>query len=250
VAHISLEPHDEVVVVRIHRPPANAMDLELLAEGEAVAERVRSEEHAAVVLTGSDGFFSGGVDLKFVPTLDAEGQQAMVNGINQLFAAWHGFPRPVVSAVNGHAVAGGLILALCGDWRVGATEGSYGLTELRAGVPYPAVAQAVVRNELGPSAARRLMMLADLVDAAEAQRLGVFDEVVPRSAVLERALSTAKDLASLPAAGFASLKGELRASVADVAQKVAEGGVDPVTQGWVGADTAGRAASLLGDDRG
>jgi enoyl-CoA hydratase len=201
--HVTLEARDDVVVVRIDRPPANALDPSLLAEGEAVVGQLRGEEPAAVVLTGSNDFFSGGADLKLVPTLDAEGQRTMVDGINQLFAAWHGFPRPVVAAVNGHAIAGGLILALCGDWRVGAMEGRYGLTELRAGIPYPAVAEAVVRTELSPPTARRLMVRADLIDAAEAHRLGVFDEVAPRSAVLEHALSAAEDLATMPTAAFA-----------------------------------------------
>ena len=74
---------------------------------------------AAVVLTGSGGFFSGGVDLKLAPTLSADEQRGMVAGINRMFADWYGFPRPVVAAVNGHAVAGGMILALCADHRVG-----------------------------------------------------------------------------------------------------------------------------------
>ena len=58
----------------------------------------------------------------------------MVEGINAIFAGWYGFPRPVVAAVNGHAIAGGLILALCADYRVGSTEGKYGVTELKAGL--------------------------------------------------------------------------------------------------------------------
>src|SRR5207237_420200 len=83
-----------------------------------------------------------GVDLKVGPTLDSEGQRALVDGINRLFAGWYSFPRPVVCAVNGHAVAGGMILALCGDYRVGSTEGKLGLTELRVGIAYPSNAIA------------------------------------------------------------------------------------------------------------
>src|SRR5215210_2833632 len=136
MAHVTVEAQGEVAVVRVDRPPANALDPSLLAEGEAVATRLRQDEPAAVVLTGAGAVFSAGADLKVLPTLDADGRRAMGEGINRFFAAWHGLPRPVACAVNGHAIAAGLILALCGDWRVGATEGRYGLTELRVGVPY------------------------------------------------------------------------------------------------------------------
>ena len=69
----------------------------------------------------------------------------MVMGVNRLVAAWSAIERPLVCAVTGHAIAGGLVLALCGDYRVGATEGKLGLTEVAVGVPFPAGAMAVVR---------------------------------------------------------------------------------------------------------
>ena len=142
--HLTVEEHGDVALVRIDRPPANAMDLE--AAWRKVPGWWRSSvppiraRAAVVVITGRDGFFSAGVDLKVAPQLDADGQRAMVTGINRLFGRWYGFPRPLVCAVNGHAIAGGLILALCGDHRVGARQGKLGVTELRAGIPYPAVA--------------------------------------------------------------------------------------------------------------
>ena len=105
-------------------------------------------------------------------------QRAMVGGINRLFAGWYGFPRPVVCAVNGHAIAGGLILALCADRRVGTHHGRYGLTELAVGIPYPVVALAVVRAELTVAAARRLALGAELVGPREALELGCLDELV------------------------------------------------------------------------
>ena len=245
MTHIEVEPQGNVAVDRIDRPPANAMDLDLLNESHEVVARLRADEPAAVVITGRERFFSGGLDLKIVPTLDADSQRAMVDGVNRMFASWHEFPRPVVCAVNGHAVAGGLILALCGDSRVGALEGSYGLTELRAGVPYPTVALAAVRAELSPAAVRRLVLRADLVGAEEALRLGVFDEVAPAADVLDRGLAAAEDLAELPAAAFSAVKAELHAEVRAVAQRVIDSGSDPIAREWLEADTTDRAANLL-----
>src|SRR5438093_7013743 len=215
--HVRVEQHGDVALVRIDRPPANALDLSLLDEGHGVLAELGAAEPGAVVLTGRDGFFSAGVDLKLVPTLDAAAQRAMVAGINRLFAGWYGFPRPVVCAVNGHAIAGGLILALCGDHRVCATEGSFGLTELRAGVPYPSVAMAVVRAELSPPVVRRLVLGAELIDPERALAWDVVDELAAPGDVLPRALAAAAERAALPSRTFAAIKRELRGAVLEAA---------------------------------
>jgi enoyl-CoA hydratase/carnithine racemase len=91
--HLSLGAADGIAVVRIDRPPANALSPELLAEGAELADRLRAEVPEAVVITGSGRFFSGGVDLKLAPSLSPAEQRAMVVGINRLFCEWYGFPR-------------------------------------------------------------------------------------------------------------------------------------------------------------
>jgi enoyl-CoA hydratase len=245
MGHVSIAARGDIALVTADRPPANAMDPGLLADVLAAAERLAASEPAAVVLTGRPGFFSAGADLKLVPTLDAEGQRAMVDGINRMCIAWYGFPRPVVCAVNGHAIAGGLVLALCGDYRIAATEGRYGLTELRAGVPYPTMALDVVAAELAAPAARRLVLRADLVDAADLRELGAFDEVVPPDDVVDRALAVAEDLAGLPAGAYAATKRRLRAGVLEVGARLQAGEVDPIGEAWTDADTAARAAGVL-----
>ena len=217
------------------------MDLQLLEEGRRVAEELRAEPPAAVVLTGREGFFSAGADLKVAPTLDADGQRGMVAGINSIFAGWYGFPAPVVAAVNGHAIAGGLILALCADYRVGSAEGQYGLTELKAGLPYPSVAMAVVRAELHGPGARRLVLGADLVGAKEALEAGAFDEVCEPDQVLHRATEVARGLASLPAEAYRKVKSQLRGPVLEAALAQP----DPLLEGWAGAETADAVDAVL-----
>jgi enoyl-CoA hydratase len=217
------------------------MDLQLLDEGHRLAEELAADPPDAVVLTGREGYFSAGADLKVAPTLDAAGQRGMVVGINAIFAGWYGFPRPVVTAVNGHAIAGGLILALCGDYRVGSSEGKYGLTELKAGLPYPQVALAVVRAELHAPAARRLVLGADLVGAKEALEAGAFDEVAEPDQVLHRATEVARKLAALPSQAYAKVKSQLRGPVLEAALAQP----DPLLDGWAGEETAAAASSIL-----
>jgi enoyl-CoA hydratase/carnithine racemase len=232
MALVSVEAHGEVAVVRMDRPPANAMGPDLLEEAAGVLDAIEREEPAAVVLTGRPGFFSAGADLKLVPTLDAAGQRRMVEGINRMASGWYGLMRPVVAAVNGHAIAGGMVLALCADHRVGATEGRYGLTEVAVSVPYPVAAAAVVRAELGPAAARRAVLGAQLVGPEEGLALGFFDELAAADDVLPRALAVAAARATLPRRAFALAKEQLRA--ATLAQIARDAPRDPLLGDWTG----------------
>jgi enoyl-CoA hydratase len=247
--HIHIEEAGEVAIVRIDRPPANAMDLDLLAEGQQVRERLAEAEPGAVVMVGRDRFFSAGLDLKAAPELSRHQQRETVSGINRLFSAWYGFPRPVVAAVNGHAVAGGLILALCADYRVCASDARLGLTELRAGLPYPLAAISVVRAELSPGAARRLVLGASLVEPPDALALGVVDELRPAEEVLPRAVELAGQLAELPRASYGVVKRQLRGPAIDALERALGGGAgDPALDAWVSDETAAAASGILRRD--
>ena len=234
--------------MRLDRPPANALDPSLLAESGEFLASLRASDPGAVVITGRDGFFSAGVDLKAVPSLDEAGQRGMVDGINRLFAGWYSFPRPVVCAVNGHAVAGGMILALCGDYRVGCDVGKLGLTELRVGIPYPACAMAVVKAELPAAAARVLVLRAELVSAADALALGALDELVSPDQVVPRALEVATEMASLPRSAYPVVKQQLRREALELLEAVVGGRTDPVAAGWVSSEAASASAAILDRD--
>jgi enoyl-CoA hydratase len=242
---VTVENRGEVALVRIDRPPANAMDLELLAEGRATVDELRRDEPGAVVIVGRDGFFSAGVDLKLAPTLDRDGQRAMVEGINAVFLGWYSLPRPLVCAVNGHAIAGGLILALCGDHRVGCGVGKLGLTELRAGIPYPAAAMAIVRAELSPPAVRQLALRAELVESGPAAvELGLLDELVAPDELLDRSLAVAGELAALPRSTYARVKEQLRGDTVAELGRIVDS--DPMLGEWTGHETAAASAAILG----
>jgi enoyl-CoA hydratase len=240
---VKVEQHGDVALVRIEHPPANAMDGELLAAGHAIRAQLEADPPAAVVLTGREGFFSAGVDLKLAPTLDADGQRDLVTGINRLFAGWYAFPHPLVCAVNGHAIAGGLILALCGDYRVASTEGKLGLTELRAGIPYPAAALEVVRRELSPQAARLLVLGADLLDTHRGLELGVVDELTTPDQVVEHALDKAQRLAALPRDAYTRVKRQLRGRATEEIERAAAS--DPMLAGWFGDESRAAARAIL-----
>src|SRR4051812_10039286 len=139
------------------------MDVGLLGELGAAVEEIAAAPPNALVLAGRAGFFSAGADLKAIPTYGPEEQRASVMGINAMALGIYALPCPVVAAITGHAIAGGFVLALTADQRVASTDGKYGLTEVKVGVPYPQAAIGVVRAQLTATAARRLALRKRLV---------------------------------------------------------------------------------------
>lgn len=233
MGHISVAEDEGITVLAVDRPPANAMDVGLLGELVEAVEWLAGDVPPALVLAGRHGFFSAGADLKAVPGYGPAERRTMVDAINRMALGVYGLPCPVVCAITGHAIAGGMVLALCGDHRIASTAGRYGLTEVKVGVPYPQAAIGVVRAELSPSAARVLALGNRLVDAAECVRIGAFDEALAPDEVLDRSLAVARELAALPAEVYARTKGELRGATLAALRIRAER--DPLLDAWIGA---------------
>jgi enoyl-CoA hydratase len=232
VSQVTITRHDDgLAVVAVDRPPANAMDVTLLADLVAAIDEIAAHPPGALVLAGRPGFFSAGADLKAVPSYGAAEQRDMVGGINRMALGVYGLPCPVVGAITGHAIAGGLVLAVCTDLRVASDAGRYGLTEVKVGVPYPQAAIGVVKAELPPAALRLFAFGNDLHDAETCLRLGVFDEVVAPDAVLPRALEIARGLAAMPRDVYARTKNDLRGALVRELRTAAED--DPLLARWV-----------------
>ncbi|HEX4465699.1 MAG TPA: enoyl-CoA hydratase/isomerase family protein [Solirubrobacteraceae bacterium] len=231
MAHVTIsEPVAGVALASIDRPPMNAMDVTLLRDVNEAIANVASDAPRALVIAGRPGCFSAGADLKAVPNYGPAEQREMVERINLMALETYALPFPVVGAITGHAIAGGLVLALCTDIRIAAAAGRYGLTEVKVGVAYPQAAIGVVAAELPPHAARVLAFGNRLIDGADCERLGVFDEVCDGDAVLGRALERAAEMASFPGEVYARTKDGLRgAAIARMREAAA---ADPLLARW------------------
>ena len=155
----------------------------------------------------------------------------MITGINETVIAAYELPCPVIGTITGHAIAGGLVVVLCADYRIASDAGRYGLTEVKVAVPYPQAAIELVRAELAPPSARILALRSELTDAADCLRLGVFDEVLPGEEVLARAMSVAAEMAAMPADVYARTKHDLRGGALAAMRAGADN--DPLLQRWV-----------------
>ena len=155
-APVVLTVEEGIALVRLARPPANAIEISLVEALDATLARLSEDLPTAVVLTGAGSVFCAGIDVKVVPGYGREEQRRLIVSINRLIERVYGFPRPTIAAVNGHAIGGGLVLALACDVRLATTAAcKLGLTEVTAGIPFPAGPITVVRAELAPQAPAR-----------------------------------------------------------------------------------------------
>jgi enoyl-CoA hydratase len=242
---VERERYGAVTLLRVHHPPVNAFDLEVGKELERAVEETLASDSAALVLTGAGRCFSAGLNLKVVPRYNPAEQRAMIETANRLLTRLYACPLPTVAAVNGHAVAAGLVLALACDYRVGSVGPSLlGLTEARVGIPFPGAAMAIVRAELSAAAARTLTLVARNVTGERAAALGMLDELTPAEQVLPRAIAVAEDLATMPRGSYARIKHQLRSPTIAALEEIGRG-ADPMLVSWLDPEAAAGASAVL-----
>lgn len=235
-----------VAILTLDRPPVNALNPAFLeAMVRALIDLEGNVEVRALVITGAGKSFSAGMDLKELQNFSEEDQTSMVDLLSHVLIRLYGFQKPVIAAVNGHAIAGGLILPLATDFRISSEGARLGLAEVRVGVRFPLVALAIMRQELSPDARRRLVLSGNRVTASVAERLGFIDEVVDGSAVMERARAVAEDFSKIPPHTFAAVKLQLRSDPLNAMKDITAHRSDPLLRGWFTDETKDAARAIL-----
>jgi enoyl-CoA hydratase len=194
---------DGVTTVRVDNPPVNAADLGLL---EDVVATMRGID-GPVVFTGAGKCFSAGVDLRALLDGGVEYTERFLVALSEAFLAVFDHPAPVVAAVNGHAIAGGCVFAMCADVRV-MSAGTIGLSELVVGVPFPVAPIEICRYAMG-SAVTRAALLAETIDAPTALARGWIDEIAAPDDLLTRATVIAQQMGGYSPEAFAATKEQL-----------------------------------------
>jgi enoyl-CoA hydratase len=205
----------------LDRPPANAENETLLADLLAAVEQAGVDPAVrAVVLTGAGKFFSGGFDLS-APRRDDGEVVVMTTLFRDVHVRLLALPKPTIAMMNGHAIAGGLVLVLACDYRLG-LDGDYriGLNEVAIGAAYPKVALEIVRLRLSHQRAAELLLGAALYPASQAIRLGVVDELLTADKLEDTVLRRATRMGSFPREAYAHAKTALTADA--VARVMAE----------------------------
>lgn len=229
--------HGPVRELRLARPPANALTPELIA---ALAAAVASPAQGvkALVLSGAPGFFSGGLDLPRLLTLERAAIRETWVALYDLLRTLAASPLPIAAAITGHAPAGGCVLPLFGDLRVMA-EGDYkiGVNEVAVGIPLPPVIHLALARQVGPRLAEQLNTSGVLVSSAEALRIGLVDETVPLERVVPRAIERLQVLLAHPPRAFAETRRRARADLVALFDTVDDDEIETVLDDWWSEET-------------
>ncbi len=195
---------DGVAVVRLNNGKVNALSQALLGELAEVAAHLHAAPPGAVVITGGDRLFAAGADIsEFGGREDA---RRIGQGFHSALDAVAAIPRLVIAAVSGYALGGGCELALACDYRIAGEKAVFGQPEVLLGIiPGGGGTQRLARL-VGPAQAKMIMMTGRQVNAAEALRIGLVDEVVPNEELTARAMALATSCAAGATAAQALIK--------------------------------------------
>ncbi len=231
---IQIEIHSGTAVLRLDHGKAHALDLELATALRDAITKVESKTDVrSAVITGTGSIFSAGVDIVRLlnegPGYVDEYVPIMVDMILTQFR----LPIPLVAAINGHAIAGGCVLAAGCDYRMMAEgKGTIGVPELTVGLPFPLVALEVLRFATSEAHLQELVYRGKTYAVAEAYERGLVDEVVEPDALLPRAIEVATQLGSEPSARFRITKKQLRQPTIDRMERYAKETQDEVIAAW------------------
>jgi enoyl-CoA hydratase/carnithine racemase len=242
---VDIQRHGDVAVLHLRGGKANAMEPGFLADLIRLIDEAEPEA-GAIVLTGYDTFFSAGLALPVLVDLDREAMREFMALFSRAMLRVLRCDRPVVAAINGHAIAGGCVLALQCDVRMMVEGGGrIGLNEVQLGLGLPALVVETLRLRVPPASIVPIAFEGQLLSPHAAGALGLIDAVVEPDALLERAIERANVLAALPPAGFAQVKRAWRRPAIEAMEQ----GSDPERDGWLdswfSSETQARIAEVV-----
>lgn len=227
-----------IAVVTLAYGKVNALDTDFCDALAARFNELRAADAKAVVLTGQGKSFSAGVDLIKLSQGGADYIRQFLPSLHKLCETVFFHPKPVVAAVNGHAIAGGAVLAACADRRIMARgQGRIGVTELLVGLPFPSMAFEVVRATVPPRYLAEVVYSGATYDPDAALTRGWVDKLAEPNELLEDALAVARELGALSPAAFAHTKAQIRQPVAEHYARSGSATDRAATDIWCAPDT-------------
>ena len=235
---MQVEHFGKVALIRINAGKANALSEKSLTGLGGCLDQVVASDARALVLTGYDKFFCAGLSLPSLLGLDRPAMSAFMGLFSDVMVRVFTWPRPVVAAINGYAVAGGCVLALQADVRLMRDDvGKIGLTEVGLGLGLPPVALEVLRCLVPTPSLLPVALEGRLLSPNEARELDVIHEVCPAEDLEARALRRAEHMAKLPAQAFAKIKNGLRQPVVEVIRQRERAEGEAWLDAWFSAET-------------
>lgn len=211
---VETETDRAFATIRLDRPPMNALNAQVQDElGAAAAEVTADPRVRAVVVYGGEKVFAAGADIKEMAEAGYTDMVGTTRALQAAFTAVARIPKPVIAAINGYALGGGLELALCADFRVCAEDAKAGQPEILLGIIPGAGGTQRLPRLVGPARAKDIVFTGRFVAAAEALQIGLVDRIVPAAEVYGTASEWANQFANGPAHALAAAKGAIDAGL-------------------------------------
>jgi enoyl-CoA hydratase/carnithine racemase len=243
VSFVSVEIRDEIAVITLDRPKANAFNLDLVEELSA-AFSANAKARGVVLASALTGIFSAGWDLPLLIDRDRKGMEEFVETYCDLVRQIFVFGPPVVVALPGHAIAGGLIVAMAADERIVAEgKGKFGLSEVILGVSVPHCLMEPFRHVVGARHMERLASTGENLAIDRALAMGLVDRAVPAETLRDAAVERARFLAGLSLPAYAAIK--LRSRAAAIARFDQARDHDPFLDFWFSQDARFRIKDMV-----
>lgn len=242
---IELEDRGVVKLIRMTAGKGNALNIEFASAFAETLAQLERGPAKAVVLTGHGNVFGAGVDLPAMVTGGPDYVRRFLPVLQHAFERLVLFPKPIVAAVNGHAIAGGAILMLGCDQRLLARgRARVGLTEVRVGVEFPAWALEIARFATPPQHFPTLICTGRTYEPEEALAHGLVDELVEPERLLDRAYEVADEMASIPASAFTANKQAVRRPLIEAARRQTALEETAMIEKWSSPEVLGHMAEF------
>lgn len=243
---VTVRVESGIAHVTMSRAHANAIDGALVDDLSAALRAVEEDDAArAVILRGAGKLFCPGLDLQDLSALDRPSMQAFMDRFGAVVLELYTFPKPMLAALSGHALAGGLVLALAADWRVLRRGAMVGLNEVKVGVPLPYGVAHVVRESVPAHRRTEVALLGRNFRDEEALAAGVVDEIAEPDDFEARCLERAEEFASKDSRAFAVTKRYLRSAAAERARAQGRLLVPEWIDAWFSPSTRARVAEIV-----
>ena len=204
---VRLDIDQAVAVIRLDRPPMNALNAQVQDEIAAAAAQVTADHDVrAVIIYGGAKVFAAGADIKEMAEASYAQMATDTRRLQDAFTAVAKIPKPVVAAITGYALGGGLELALCADFRVAGQSARVGQPEILLGVIPGAGGTQRLPRLVGPARAKDIVYTGRFVAAPEALAIGLVDKVVPDAEVYQAARDMVDRYAGGPAVALRAAK--------------------------------------------
>jgi enoyl-CoA hydratase/carnithine racemase len=227
----------------LHGPGKNALGSDMIG---SILREMESANGAPLLFTGEGDAFSAGLNLKEVGSLDHDGMESFLHRLEHFFKTVWLYPGPTAAAINGHAIAGGCILAMCCDTVVATSNerARIGLNEVALGLRFPPGLQHFVRATVASDNINEVILGSGLHSPTEALRLGLVKEVADDP--VDRATERLSKLAKHPSDAYAATKRDLRHGVMDASEEDQQRFVNDVLPFWTSPELKAKIRSILG----